>query len=244
MKRITQNIFIGLGYKLVEKNYFNHLIHINKAKTDACYLLLKKKFAEKADLVFFDIGANVGQTTNKIKEYFPDSAIYCFEPISDTYKQLVENIRGFKDVHSFQNALGSESGRVEIFHRKDSEWNSLLPLLNKSAKKEGGKSEFIQVDTLDEFINNHNIAHIDFLKTDTEGFELEVLNGGKESFQSGIIDMVYVEVGFSLDDNQHVHWKEVVQKMEEYHFSFVGFFESSYTKDLHIMYANALFVKD
>ncbi len=244
MKKNIQNLFGKLGYKLVKKNYFNNLIHINRAKTDEAYLLLKKKYKERDDLLFFDIGANVGQTAVKIKEYFPDSTIYCFEPILDTYNQLINNIKGLENIHPFQHAFGSKKTTLEVFHRKDSEWNSLLPVINEFAKREGADSELIQVTTLDEFIARNNIYNIDFLKSDTEGFELEVLEGGKESFQKGIIDMVYVEVGFFLDDKQHVHWKEIVQKMEEFHFSFIGFFEASYTKDLHITYANALFVKD
>ena len=35
-----------------------------------------------SDLVIFDVGANVGQSIERFKKYFPDAAMYSFEPSS------------------------------------------------------------------------------------------------------------------------------------------------------------------
>lgn len=45
----------------------------------------------RADIVF-DIGANIGQSSNVYLDKFPNSHIYCFEPVSDTLHQLQNNL--------------------------------------------------------------------------------------------------------------------------------------------------------
>lgn len=243
MKNLIQSLFSFFGYRLVKENYLSSLIHKNRVGADYIYLLLQKRYNTEKDLIFFDIGANIGQTTERMKKYFPESIVYSFEPISDTFEQLVKNTGQLKNVKTFQVALGSEEGSIEVFHRRDSEWNSLLPQLNETAQKEGADSETIQVTTLDKFVSENQITKIHFLKSDTEGFELEVIEGGRITLQNGVVDYFLVEVGTRKDDIQHVNWKEVVEKMEELDFSFAGFYDTSFSETLHINYSNALFVK-
>ena len=47
--------------------------------------------------------------------------------------------------------------------------------------------------TLDTFVEQHGIKNIDFLKIDTEGFELEVLQGAKQLLSEGKIGTVIFE---------------------------------------------------
>jgi len=39
----------------------------------------------------FDVGANVGQSAKKFLVQFPGSHIYCFEPVTDTFRLLSNN---------------------------------------------------------------------------------------------------------------------------------------------------------
>jgi hypothetical protein len=51
----------------------------------------------------------------------------------------------------------------------------------------------VQVTTLDEYVKDHNIRHVDFLKVDVEGYEFFVLKGAENMFKQGIVDMVQYE---------------------------------------------------
>ncbi|BDZ73127.1 hypothetical protein GCM10025856_08460 [Methylophaga marina] len=53
--------------------------------------------------------------------------------------------------------------------------------------------EEIQLRRLDNYINEHDIAHIDFIKIDIEGHELRALEG------EGIILMVDILITYSLN---------------------------------------------
>ncbi len=57
------------------------------------------------------------------------------------------------------------------------------------------KTEQIQLSTLDTYCNTQNISHIDLLKLDVEGHELDVLDGAKDMFAKAAIDMVTFEFG-------------------------------------------------
>ncbi|WP_295668241.1 FkbM family methyltransferase, partial [uncultured Mucilaginibacter sp.] len=46
---------------------------------------------DKAHPVFFDIGANIGNYTLELRNYFPNALIYSFEPVKSTFEKLQNN---------------------------------------------------------------------------------------------------------------------------------------------------------
>ena len=243
MKSLIKKIIGSTGYTFIKSDYLSHFIHINETEIIGVYLLLGRKYSKESNLTFFDIGANIGQTTLRIKQFFPNSVVYVFEPINKTFSALKKNVSSKKNVHLFNKAMGNQEGTIEVFHRQDSEWNSLVPTLNKLAEGEGGLRETITVTTIDEFVKENSIHKIHLLKTDTEGFEMEVLEGAKRSLENGLIEMIYAEVGFNDTDKQHVYWKRILAFLEPYGFQFLGFYDRALSENLLPYYANALFVK-
>ena len=55
--------------------------------------------------------------------------------------------------------------------------------------------EKVQVTTLDRVVEDRGIGHIDLLKIDVEGHELDVLRGAKETLEADRIDIVQFEFG-------------------------------------------------
>jgi uncharacterized beta-barrel protein YwiB (DUF1934 family) len=71
--------------------------------------------------------------------------------------------------------------------------------LNKTNKIDFLKKEIkINVNTIDNYVKQNNIKHIDYLKIDTQGYEEEVLKGSIETLKSGIVK--YIEVEIILSD--------------------------------------------
>src|SRR5688572_12476187 len=57
--------------------------------------------------VIFDVGANIGQTSTRLRSALKDSEIYAFEPVGSTYDELVRNVSGL-GVKTFKLGFGSE----------------------------------------------------------------------------------------------------------------------------------------
>jgi FkbM family methyltransferase len=241
MKKLLKYFLNKLGYRFVKVDFYNNLINVNRVSDLDFHFLLRNKIEKTQHICCLDIGANVGQTAIKLNGYFPNAIIYCFEPIKNTYQQLGENINGYSNIVANNFAMGATIGEIEVFHREHSEWNSLVDHLNKTARMTGASSEIIQVNTIDNFVKENGIVKIDILKSDTEGFEMEVLKGANYCLSNQLIDFLYVEVGFSKEDKQHTYWVDIIQIMENYGYSFSGIFEKCYGPNMRIHYANALF---
>jgi FkbM family methyltransferase len=243
MKGIIKFLLAKFGYRFTRIDYYENLININSVTGQDFYYLFKNIISKDQTICCFDIGANVGQTAKKISGYFPNSIIYSFEPVKETFRLLESNIVEYPNIRTYNVAMGAEVGELEIFHRINSEWNSLVKTLNDGAKSIGASSEIIKVDTIDNFVKRNKIARINILKSDTEGFEMEVLKGAKSCLEHQLIDMIYIEVGFNKNDGQHTYFTHIMEELENYGYGCSGLFEKSYNRNNVIHYANALFCK-
>lgn len=254
MKRFIKKILENVGYTLITNKHFNKLAEIRNTLESELNLLITLSATNESDfksitdrvfcylenLTFFDIGANVGQTVKKLKNYYPASKIYAFEPVENTFRELIANTAQYKDVVPRQLAMGSLKAHIELFHQSASQLNSLSPYINKSDISGKQKSEVVIVSTVDSFAEENHISHIHFLKTDTEGFEIEVLRGASKLLANSSIDFVYVEVGFAEEDLGHVRWLKVVDELKSFDYHFCGLFDISLISGIR-SYANALF---
>jgi FkbM family methyltransferase len=143
---------------------------------------------------FFDVGANIGQTAVKAVTAFPSVSVVCFEPHPKTFAQLNGRMSEVKRVAVHNLALGSKSGRADLYAYELSDLNSLVPNSPYVARlKPEAQSVAVEVATLDEFCEAHSIDRIDVLKIDTEGFDAMVLRGAQGMLSRGAVKFVYTE---------------------------------------------------
>ena len=242
MKNLIKKLIKRAGYVVMTEMRLKTIEEGKFIPTLDFHYLIKKVIDKEDAICFFDVGANIGQTSKKINQYFPNASIYAFEPIKKTFDQLVANTQTITNARVYHTAMGAEMGELVIYKRPDSEWNSLVKELNELAKNEGAVAEIVKVNTVDLFLKEQQLKKIDILKSDTEGFEIHVLEGAKQALQDQLIDMLYIEIGFVKGDQQHTHWMDVVNYLEQYGYSFCGLFELSYGFDLKPYYGNALFM--
>jgi FkbM family methyltransferase len=187
--------------------------------------------------VVFDIGANVGQTAVRFSKWFPRADIYSFEPVPDNYARLVNRTSGLPAVRTYPWACGAAVGTFAMNLGEDSERHTL-------AARTGASTVDVQVTTIDAFCVEHDIQRIDLLKSDTEGFETEVLRGCFEMLARGAIRSIYIEVGVNGQTN-HTPFAEVLAILKPAGFDFSGFYEPyrcGARKEV-VWFCNALFVK-
>jgi FkbM family methyltransferase len=188
----------------------------------------------------FDVGANEGQTAMSLARRFGKARIYCFEPISATFEKLLHNTVQYANVVCQHCALGSENKIVDLYPKAVSTHSSLLPQLNRP-EFSAAPAEKIQIQTVDEFLGKNDIASLNLLKTDTEGFDLEVLDGATDALATARIDVIVTEVGFHKEDRQHTSFSETHKFLEGFGYDLYGFYDQNH-EDGRLNYADALFV--
>ncbi len=158
------------------------------------------------DMVIFDIGANQGLwSAAMILAAAPKiGRIHMFEPLPGNRDKIEEHMRnglyaGYSDRLKL-NPIGlSESkGTTTIHFETDA---SVLASIDSDHCEfpyrtiELDKSMEIDIDTVDNYVAENNIAEIDVLKIDVEGHELSVLRGAQGSLAANKIRSCLFEFG-------------------------------------------------
>lgn len=140
-----------------------------------------------------DVGAFEGQVSVNMAELFPNVPIYSFEPSSAAFAQLARTAQKHPRIKPFQLALSDQNGRAPFNLNRAPVTNSILPILQSDEIQSvlgtgGDKLEQVSVETirLDDFLKFHASFHPTLLKTDTQGFDLNVLKGAHQTLQSSI----------------------------------------------------------
>lgn len=134
--------------------------------------------------VVVDVGANVGYFTMLAAHLTTHVGhVYSFEAQPDTYKLLVKGIlANWMDpyVTAEHLAVYEKSGSLELFVRTRFSGNSsLAPSEPESEVDDSVEAVRVDAVSLDEYFADHP-THVDFIKVDVEGFELQVFRGMRQ----------------------------------------------------------------
>ena len=189
--------------------------------------------------VVFDVGANIGDWTLDHLAHAPAATFYCFEPSADTFRTLNGRVGHRPRVRTVQAAAGCVSGSAHLYRFGSSVQHSLVA---RAAEDGSTGTEEVRVLTLDEFADGHGIEHIDLLKTDTEGYDAEVLAGARRMLERKRIDFVFVEVNFAKDDAGHSNFDPIAALLGKHGYQPVGFYDVHlWGPPWFVMYMNVLF---
>ena len=190
--------------------------------------------------VLFDVGANIGQTAQKLRACFEGGTIYSFEPSQSTFKELQDRTIGIPNLHRVNCGMGAIEETKTFVENSLSDMSSFFepgPACWGSVKQ---RTE-IRIDTIDGFYSKNGIHSIDVLKSDTQGFELEVLCGAKSMMSKNRIHLVYLELTFSdmYQGMPKVH--EILKTLFDAGFQVVSFYEMHHQSGL-LGWTDALFI--
>ncbi|MFM8365265.1 MAG: FkbM family methyltransferase [Verrucomicrobiota bacterium] len=190
--------------------------------------------------MIFDVGANVGQSVAKFKKTFPACSIHAFEPGSSTFHQLRERAGGFSDVRPWNLGVGSQAGRLVL---QENEHSTMSSFLEPSKFCWGGvvNRNEVEIATLDAFAAQQGIETVHILKSDTQGFDLEVFKGASGLMDANRIALVYFEFIFSDMYRGLPSFDEVFGFLNRKNFQLVCFYEQNFQREL-LSWADALFI--
>lgn len=190
----------------------------------------------------FDVGANEGQTVQDLKRAWPAARVHAFEPFSQPCAALQVVAARHAGVNVAAVALGAEPGTVVVQPRATSVLNSLL---SSTAPPSSAPAETLSINTVDHYCDAHGIESIDVFKTDTEGYDLEVLRGAEGMLARQRVTFVQVEVSCCPENTHNTAFQPVFDLLARRHrYRFLGLYD---TYPLHHfdepnLFCNALFV--
>ena len=137
---------------------------------------------EENKATFFDIGANLGWYTINIKKQYPDMEVYAFEPVKENYLRLQKHmsLNQVSGVNAYNIGMHCENTNMEFYYDICASGASSLANLLEHDDTEIVSCKVVR---LDDFVNEHSVSSIDFIKCDVEGSELFVYEGGLDSIK-------------------------------------------------------------
>ena len=153
----------------------------NEKKTEVRYL---EKYI-KPHSIIFDIGAQFGQYSKQFANLHDGSCkVFSFEPFNYSRDILNKVISSKKNVKIFSNGFSNKNITSSLFVpiKKSGKLGPGLSNLGDKIHDNFVKQE-VQLKTIDDFILDNSINFLNFIKIDIEGYELEALEGGKNSIK-------------------------------------------------------------
>jgi FkbM family methyltransferase len=214
------------------------------------------KYYSEYPIVLIDVGASGGLEPNW-KSAVRYLKIIGFEPGKKEFSELTK--KESSNVKYLNSALYNKKTTLDFYLMKDQQVSSIIKpnrrLLDKFPEIERfdavGKTK-IETDTLDNLFDIHSFDEPDFIKLDTQGTELSILQGAVDTLRDHIfgieVEVEFVEIyesqplfsevdsfirkqGFQLFDLQRFYWKRKIGK--DFH-----------KKKGQLIFGNALYLRE
>ncbi|MCH7812848.1 MAG: FkbM family methyltransferase [Planctomycetes bacterium] len=153
-------------------------------------------------MLVFDVGANVGLLTALFAERVGRrGSVHAFEPGGKAFARLASRL-GPGEGHNVRlqrSALADRTGSATLHVYDDDHltWNTFAdrPLHEYGIDVSPVGRERVEVTTIDEYCADRGVSHIDLLKIDVEGAELQVLLGARGMLQDKRVGCCVFEFG-------------------------------------------------
>lgn len=165
-------------------------------------------FRNKRNGIFVDVGAHDGVDINNTLFYEKNLGWtgICVEPIPEIFAKLQEN----RAANCVNGCAYNKDGIVPFIciegycemlsGVRDTYCSQHVSRIDREMKQYGGqrKTLYMNAYRLETLLDTYGISHVDYLSVDTEGSELQVLQG--INFDKVTIDVIEVEVNYQQDE--------------------------------------------
>ena len=176
--------------------------------------------SDSSQIVFYDIGANVGIYSLYASYRFPKAKIFAFEPDSQSFSTLVKNIHinGFK-ILPFPFALTDTSGVSTVSISSMNSGAGACSLDGKyfftsHIEEINVFEQGIFFTSLDDLIFKYTLPIPKYIKIDVDGIELKILNGATNLLKSNSLKSILVEFQYTNDKQVEM----LIDKLESFGF--------------------------
>ena len=175
----------------------------------------------------FDVG--VGRGTGELYRAFPKARMLLIEPLAE-HRQALERVSGKYDCRIIDKAVGNRCGQAEIaVDTGDPHKSSFGRRTGRGATCGSLSARTVEMTTLDQILReNPDLDPPFLLKIDTEGHELEVVEGADELLQR--TEVVIAEVSVAERFENGYRFEEFVASMSAHGFRVFDFLRVRYVK--------------
>lgn len=214
-----------------------------------CELLASLGLTES---VILDVGANAGEATAEYLARMPQCSAHVVEPNPVMAARLqtrfeASEARDRVRVHSI--ALGVDVGTADLHVFADDAVSSLLPIDHRvaalSTNFNSETSVSVEVRTLDWLCDpqrSDSVPRPDFIKVDTQGYDLHVLKGGRSLLDGHPPALVQVEMVVAAIYVGQPSFHEIWGLMSGLGYKLYDFEKLVHTSKGNLYFGDALFV--
>lgn len=191
-----------------------------------------------ANPVILEAGAQFGEDTQWMSDFWSAGIIHAFEPLPESFAQLKQVASTRNNIQIYNLALAAKNGPAAFYVAGGA--SSLLPP-TPSFNQDYFHADLehpitVHCITLDDWARNNTIDHIDFMWLDMEGNELIALKAGDHILSA--VKVIYTEVNLQNFWQGTVLYQDLKEYLEQKGFTEIW-------KDIvpH-WHGNALFVRD
>jgi len=202
---------------------------------------LLKENIKKKEIVFVDIGTNVGNYVEFVNKIFKIKTLYCFEPQIDLIKNL-EEISYVKKKYIFPFAL-SNTQKLKNFYQYDiaSQSSFHKQVNNYNSLQKVRKVHKMKTSTFDKVFNKN--LNIDFCKIDAQGEDFNILKGMEKNLKKGNIKILKVEVCFPrMYEKTGSSYLDVLNFLHKLNYNLISISKIKYIKN-ELLFMDAFFKK-
>lgn len=142
-----------------------------------------------------DVGAHIGDYSNRIMQLTPGARLYAFEPHPKPFDRLCQEAVRY-GYTAFNVACGHQKGRLSLYDYREQDGSihaSLYRDVMTSLHRGQPVAHEVEVIPLDDFVEEQRIDKLDLIKVDTEGHELRVLEGLRQTIAAGRVEVIQFE---------------------------------------------------
>ena len=142
--------------------------------------------------------------------------VHYFDPVNEFIENLKKQTNLNKRSYFNNFGLGEENKQIYYYPRYQSFYDRKI----SCSFSDDTNKYLLQIKTGKDYIINNNIKNIDFLKIDTEGYELNVLQGFEDFLEN--VNIIQFEYGGTFLDN-NTKLIDVINYLQQ-----KGFYKFSY----------------
>lgn len=157
--------------------------------------------------VIVDVGTHEGLSTFKAASLWPEATIFALEANPRAYVEMLKHIAevNAKNIKTHYIAIGDHNGTAPFYLARGSngkdisyeQGSSLLPRSPDLQQTHPEPEIEVPCMILDDWCQLNNIEHIDILKLELEGFELQALQCSPNILKK--VKMIYIQSFFYSD---------------------------------------------
>jgi O-methyltransferase len=199
--------FIG-AKQATDEFRIKHKILTPLIKTDYTeYFWIKEK--KKEEIYIIQVGSHIGNTSNDYlyNQINPNFKYIMIEPVLYLFNQLKENYKSYNNIIFLNIAISNYNGIIDLY--VPSEKNDFSKLVNWTSQLASINKEHIstfvnnciidkipvECKTLNTLIKEYNITELEYLYTDTEGHDYDILMD---------LDLLFIRPKNIIFENKHM----------------------------------------